>query len=74
MSSTGGHFEGLPELKRAPAVASPRRLSDDRVCIETVLFYRTKRGFRPQAVAEEMRERYLTEIWEKCDLEILKSL
>lgn len=90
MSSTGGRFEGLPQLPRAPAVSSPR-LWGDRVCIETVLAYRTKRGFRKHAVTEELQDahgalsicqsrvmsrcgasqdKYLTEIWEKCALDM----
>lgn len=62
MSSTGG----LPQIVDfLPPVSSPRQArDDDRVCIETVLAYRTKRGFREQPVVPEWQEKYDSKLME----------
>lgn len=62
MSSTGG----LPQIVDVlPPVTSPRQArDDDRVCIETVLAYRTKRGFREQPVVPEWQEKYDSKLME----------
>jgi len=71
MSSTGG----LPQVVAFlhPPVTSPRQVrDDDKVYIETVLAYRTRRGFREAPVISEYQEKYeakMTEI-STCGIEL----
>ncbi|CAJ1353843.1 unnamed protein product [Effrenium voratum] len=66
MSSTAG----LPMIKFAPP--SPRLLRErdreDHVCIEAVLCYRAKRGFRDQPVKAELQDKYRSAMCEGGEL------
>lgn len=71
MSSTGG----LPQVVAFlhPPVTSPRQVrDDDKVYIETVLAYRSRRGFRDAPVTSAYQEKYeakMTEI-STCGIEL----